>query len=78
MSDPYWISAANAQSLRIRSEQNSNRFWCGSEQPTHPFLRHRKTTVKTLPNVTANDTRPGAGCNAAALPQSPVLAVAAV
>jgi len=28
------------------AEQESNRFWCGSEQPIDPFLRHHKTTVK--------------------------------
>jgi squalene synthase HpnD len=59
MSDRNWFSAANAPSARVRSEQNSNRFWCGSEQALDPFLRP-KAKVKTLLNITANDTWPDA------------------
>ena len=60
MSDASSISEANAHHSEIHHEQNSSRFWDGTEQPIAPFLRLRKTTVKTLPNVSANDIRPDA------------------
>jgi hypothetical protein len=69
MSDPNWISAANTHhSASVLSKSRTDFGVEASSRSTH-LCRAANATVKKLVNATANDTRPGTGCDAAASPQ---------
>jgi hypothetical protein len=66
MSDPNWISVANAHQSEPFLSKVRTDFGHGGQQPNDPFLRHHRAAVKSRPNVTANHTQPSAECDPAA------------
>ena len=69
MSDPNWISAANAHHPASVLSKSRTDFGVETSSRSPHFCRAINATVKKLLNATANDTRPGAGCDATASPQ---------